>query len=129
MSDSFAGLTRRINEFVHDRETSEELSHLLDEAKDHGGDAVDVLIELALGESYDDEELEGEGAELAAIAEDDELVDDDTVIGDDEEVDEEAIDADLAALEEGLDDEDDDLLGMDESAPVLELAAGEVLVL
>lgn len=127
MSDSFAGLTRRINEFVHDRETSEELSHILDEARDHGGDAADALIELALGETYDgDDELEGEGAELAAIVEDDELVEDEVS---DEEVSEEGIDADLAALEEGLDEEDadDDLLAAESAS--LQLAAGEVLVI
>ena len=98
MSDSFAGLTRRINAFMHDRETTEELSHLVEEAQDIGGDAADALIELALGD-------EDEG--LDAILEDDELLEDED--GDDD-VDEDDIDAaldDIGNLAD-LDDEDDD---------------------
>jgi len=57
MSDTLAGLTRRIHAFVHDRETSEELSHLIEEAGEHGGDACDALIELALGGDALDQEV------------------------------------------------------------------------
>ena len=121
MSDTFAGLTRRINEFVHDRETSEELSHLLDEAKEQGGDAADTLIELALSESHhDDDEYEGDDEGLDVAIEDDELIDD---VDGDGDIDEDDIDSALAELEGDDDDDEDDLI--DESA---ELRAGEVLV-
>ena len=121
MSDTFAGLTRRINEFVHDRETSEELSHLLDEAKEQGGDAADSRIELALSECHlDDDEYEGDDEGLDVVLEDDELIDD---VDGDGDIDEDDIDSALAELEGDDDDDEDDLI--DESA---ELRAGEVLV-
>ena len=110
MSDSFAGLTRRINEFVHERETSEELSHILDEAKDLGGDEADVLIELALGDEHLLPEVLAEDAdcddEFDAILEDDELVDGDDDIVDPEAA-EAAADADMASLVDDLEDDDD----------------------
>ena len=123
MSDTFAGLTRRINAFVHDRETSEELSHLIDESKDTGGDAADALIELALGDEFIKEDFTGddESAELDVALEDDELVDDDD-LGDD--ISDEAIDAALDEIGDGLDDDDDEGLG--EAA---QLRLGEVLVI
>lgn len=123
MSDTFAGLTRRINAFVHDRETSEELSHLIDESKDTGGDAADALIELALGDEFIKEDFTGddESAELDVALEDDELVDDDDDLGDD--ISDEAIDAALDEIGDGLDDDDDEGLG--EAA---QLRLGEVLV-
>ena len=123
MSDTFAGLTRRINAFVHDRETSEELSHLIDESKDTGGDAADALIELALGDEFIKEDFTGddESAELDVALEDDELADDDD-LGDD--ISDEAIDAALDDLGDGLDDDDDEGLG--EAA---QLRLGEVLVI
>lgn len=124
MSDTFAGLTRRINAFVHDRETSEELSHLIDESKDTGGDAADALIELALGDEFIKEDFTGddESAELDVALEDDELVDDDDDHGDD--ISDEAIDAALDEIGDGLDDDDDEGLG--EAA---QLRLGEVLVI
>lgn len=124
MSDTFAGLTRRINAFVHDRETSEELSHLIDESKDTGGDAADALIELALGDEFIKEDFTGddESAELDVALEDDELVDDDDDLGDD--ISDEAIDAALDEIGDGLDDDDDEGLG--EAA---QLRLGEVLVI
>ena len=123
MSDTFAGLTRRINAFVHDRETSEELSHLIDESKDTGGDAADALIELALGDEFIKEDFTGddESAELDVALEDDELADDDD-LGDD--ISDEAIDAALDEIGDGLDDDDDEGLG--EAA---QLRLGEVLVI
>ena len=122
MSDTFAGLTRRINAFVHDRETSEELSHLIDESKDTGGDAADALIELALGDEFIKEDFTGddESAELDVALEDDELADDD----DDDDLGDEAIDAALDEIGDGLDDDDDEGLG--EAA---QLRLGEVLVI
>ena len=136
MSDTFAGLTRRINAFVHDRETSEELSHLIDESKDTGGDAADALIELALGDEFIKEDFTGddESAELDVALEDDELVDDaedlgelsravkDDDLGDD--ISDETIDAALDEIGDGLDDDDDEGLG--EAA---QLRLGEVLVI
>lgn len=124
MSDTFAGLTRRINAFVHDRETSEELSHLIDESKDTGGDAADALIELALGDEFIKEDFTGddESAELDVALEDDELVDDDD--DDDDDLGDEAIDAALDEIGDGLDDDDDEGLG--EAA---QLRLGEVLVI
>ena len=124
MSDTFAGLTRRINAFVHDRETSEELYHLIDESKDTGGDAADALIELALGDEFIKEDFTGddESAELDVALEDDELVDDDDDLGDD--ISDEAIDAALDEIGDGLDDDDDEGLG--EAA---QLRLGEVLVI
>jgi hypothetical protein len=126
MSDTFAGLTRRINAFVHDRETSEELSHLIDESKDTGGDAADALIELALGDEFIKEDFTGddESAELDVALEDDELVDDDDDDDDDDDVGDEAIDAALDEIGDGLDDDDDEGLG--EAA---QLRLGEVLVI
>ena len=125
MSDTFAGLTRRINAFVHDRETSEELSHLIDESKDIGGDAADALIELALGDEFINEDYPGddESCELDAALEDDELVGDED-LGDDE-ISDEAIDAALDEIGSGLDDDDDDD-GLGEAA---QLRVGEVLVI
>ena len=125
MSDTFAGLTRRINAFVHDRETSEELSHLIDESKDTGGDAADALIELALGDEFIKEDFTGddESAELDVALEDDELVDDDDD-DDDDDLGDEAIDAALDEIGDGLDDDDDEGLG--EAA---QLRLGEVLVI
>lgn len=124
MSDTFAGLTRRINAFVHDRETSEELSHLIDESKDTGGDAADALIELALGDEFIKEDFTGddESAELDVALEDDELAADDDDLGDD--ISDEAIDAALDEIGDGLDDDDDEGLG--EAA---QLRLGEVLVI
>lgn len=124
MSDTFAGLTRRINAFVHDRETSEELSHLIDESKDTGGDAADALIELALGDEFIKEDFTGddESAELDVALEDDELADDDDDLGDD--ISDETIDAALDEIGDGLDDDDDEGLG--EAA---QLRLGEVLVI
>ena len=124
MSDTFAGLTRRINAFVHDRETSEELSHLIDESKDTGGDAADALIELALGDEFIKEDFTGddESAELDVALEDDELAADDDDLGDD--ISDEAIDAALDEVGDGLDDDDDEGLG--EAA---QLRLGEVLVI
>lgn len=129
MSDSFAGLTRRINEFVHERETSEELSHILDEAKDLGGDEADVLIELALGDEHLLPEVLAEDAdcddEFDAILEDDELVDGDDDIEDPEAA-EAAADADMASLVDDLEDDDDlDGDGLIETA----LQLGEVPVI
>ena len=126
MSDTFAGLTRRINAFVHDRETSEELSHLIDESKDIGGDAADALIELALGDEFINEDCPGddESCELDVALEDDELVDDDEDLGDDE-ISDEAIDAALDEIGSGLDDDDEDD-GLGEAA---QLRVGEVLVI
>ena len=123
MSDTFAGLTRRINAFVHDRETSEELSHLIDESKDTGGDAADALIELALGDEFIKEDFTGddESAELDVALEDDELVDDDDISDD---ISDEVIDAALDEIGDGLDDDDDEGLG--EAA---QLRLGEVLVI
>jgi hypothetical protein len=123
MSDTFAGLTRRINAFVHDRETSEELSHLIDESKDTGGDAADALIELALGDEFIKEDFTGddESAELDVALEDDELADDDD---DGDDISDEAIDAALDEIGDGLDDDDDEGLG--EAA---QLRLGEVLVI
>ena len=124
MSDTFAGLTRRINAFVHDRETSEELSHLIDESKDTGGDAADALIELALGDEFINEEYDGdeESEELEVAIEDDELVDDED--GDVDDISEADIDAALDEISEDLveDDEGD----LDEST---DLRLGEVLVI
>ena len=122
MSDTFAGLTRRINAFVHDRETSEELSHLIDESKDTGGDAADALIELALGDEFIKEDFTGddESAELDVALEDDELADDDDDLGDD--ISDEAIDAALDEIGDGLDDDE----GLGEAA---QLRLGEVLVI
>ena len=125
MSDTFAGLTHRINAFVHDRETSEELSHLIDESKDTGGDAADALIELALGDEFIKEDFTGddESAELDVALEDDELADDDDDdLGDD--LGDETIDAALDEIGDGLDDDDDEGLG--EAA---QLRLGEVLVI
>ena len=124
MSDTFAGLTRRINAFVHDREASEELSHLIDESKDTGGDAADALIELALGDEFIKEDFTGddESAALDVALEDDELVDDDDDLGDD--ISDETIDAALDEIGDGLDDDDDEGLG--EAA---QLRLGEVLVI
>lgn len=123
MSDTFAGLTRRINAFVHDRETSEELSHLIDESKDTGGDAADALIELALGDEFIKEDFTGddESAELDVALEDDELADDDDISDD---ISDEVIDAALDEIGDGLDDDDDEGLG--EAA---QLRLGEVLVI
>lgn len=123
MSDTFAGLTRRLNAFVHDRETSEELSHIIDEAKDIGGDAADALIELALGEEHlDDELLEGDDESLEAAVEDDELTDD---VDDDEgDLTDDEIDGALDELEDGLDDDDDE-----DSLGEATLRSGEVLVI
>ena len=123
MSDTFAGLTRRINAFVHDRETSEELSHLIDESKDTGGDAADALIELALGDEFIKEDFTGddESAELDVALEDDELTDDDDDdLGDD--ISDETIDAALDEIGDGLDDDE----GLGEAA---QLRLGEVLVI
>ena len=106
MSDSFAGLTRRINAFMHDRETTEELSHLVEEAQDIGGDAADALIELALGEEHVEDRDGDEDEGLDAILEDDELLEDG-----DGDVDEDDIDAaldDIGNLADLDDDEDDD---------------------
>lgn len=80
MSDHFAGLTRRVNAFNHDRSTAEELSHLVEEVRD-GGDAADAIIELALASSYsefDEEQLAGDTdyrfiAEMFVSEEDDVL--------------------------------------------------------
>ena len=131
MSDSFAGLTRRINEFVHERETSEELSHILDEAKDLGGDEADVLIELALGDEHLLPEVLAEDAdcddEFDAILEDDELVDGDDDIEDPEAA-EAAADADMASLVDDLED-DDDLDGDGDGLIETALQLGEVPVI
>jgi hypothetical protein len=54
MTDRFSGLTRRVNTLVYERETSEELSHLVEEAKEVGGDAADATIEL--GSAPEEEE-------------------------------------------------------------------------
>ena len=53
MSDSLAGLSRRVNHRAYDQETVSELTHILEEAREHGGDAADALIELTLAASSD----------------------------------------------------------------------------
>lgn len=119
MSDTFAGLTRRINAYVHDRDTSEELSHLIDEAKETGGDASDALIELALGDNYIDvEDYETPmdlNEDFQLILEDyddgDGDEDDDGMTDEDEDgVSEDDIDSELHSLGNDIDDADDDLL-------------------
>ena len=111
MSDTFAGLTRRVNNLVHEQETAEELSYLVDEAKEVGGDAADAIIELALGEehiecdAYDDDDDD----EMSVVVEDDDYVDDEESDenGTDDESDED-IDAELDSLEDEVDEDDDD---------------------
>lgn len=122
MSDTLAGLNRRIGAFVHDRSTLEELSHLLDEAKEDC-DACDVLIELALGAGDDDSDDSDDG--LDVVMEDEEVLDgeeidfsedDDALGGDDDE-----FDAELDDL--------DDLDGGDSLDEAAFLLPGEVAVL
>ena len=117
MSDSFAGLTRRINAFMHDRETTEELSHLVEEAQDIGGDAADALIELALGEEHVEDRDGDEDEGLDAILEDDELLEDE-----DGDVDEDDIDAALDEIGNlaDLDDDEDDDENLGEAAGLLD---------
>ena len=109
MSDLLSGLTRRINSFVHDRDTLEELTHLVEEAKEDGGDVADTIIELALGEETLDDADDMPDTDDETFVASDEIVDEDEEeIGEDEgNEDEDAYDADLDALE---DDSDDDLL-------------------
>ena len=117
MSYSFNGLSRRVAGFVHDRDTAEELSHIVEEAAVPGADASDVLIELALGDEGNEEDYDDEGEELADATEDDEIEygddegDAEEEIGEDEEDDEE-IDEELDSLEEEIDEDDvdDDLM-------------------
>ena len=114
MSDTFAGLTRRVNNLVHEQETAEELSYLVDEAKEVGGDAADAIIELALGEehiecdAYDDNDDDDD--EMSVVVEDDDYVDDEDTDEDDSTGDEsdEDIDAELDSLEDDVDEDDDD---------------------
>ena len=113
MSDTFAGLTRRVNNLVHEQETAEELSYLVDEAKEVGGDAADAIIELALGEehiecdAYDDDDDDDD--EMSVVVEDDDYVDDEESDenGADDESDED-IDAELDSLEDEVDEDDGD---------------------
>lgn len=136
MSDSFAGLTRRINEFVHDRETSEELSHLVEETREPHGDECDALIELALGDESLLPEVFAEGAldpELEALVEEDELIDDEGAEIEDPAAAEAEADADMAALVDDLEGDDDlDGDGIDDDEQLGESAAlqlGEVLII
>jgi hypothetical protein len=123
MSDTLAGLTRRMNALVHEQDTAEELSYLVDEAKEIGGDAADALIELALGEEHiDDDDYDsgdGDDDDLAIATEDDELSPDgdsddsddygDSSYMDDDDgsdIDDEDIDDEPDALEDSCDDDD-----------------------
>ena len=135
MSDTLAGLTRRMNALVHEQDTAEELSYLLDEAKEIGGDAADALIELALGDEHiDDDEFEpdtDDDTELAIATEDDELAsdgDDSDDYGDssymdseDDDTADEDIDSELDALEDDCDEDDDCGNGLNEHTRACEL--------
>lgn len=117
MSDTLAGLTRRIHAFVHDRETSEELSHLIEEAGEQGGDACDALIELALGgDALDQEEdiidleedydLESQCLGEAMIEMEDEEVGDDLPDLGDVDFTEDDLDSELEELEDEEEEEE-----------------------
>lgn len=121
MSDTLAGLNRRIGAFVHDRNTLEELSHILDEAKEDC-DTCDTLIELALGANDDDSEDDTDGLDI--VMEDEEVLDG-------EEID---FIEDGSSNENGdeFDDELDDLDDLDDDDSLGEAAfllPGEVVVL
>jgi hypothetical protein len=66
MTDRFSGLTRRVNAHVFERETSEELSHLLEEAKEEGGDAADAVVELGTAPEDDEPVLTKDDPAVAA---------------------------------------------------------------
>jgi hypothetical protein len=140
MSDTFAGLSRRLNDHIHDRDTAEELSHIVEETAEPGLDGADAIIELALDVGYDPDSFD------AGDAEDSEL---DVVMnieedGDDAqlEVDEDGnpIDPNVDDMEEGdidgaldllageieSEDAEDASLGLGEAA---KLRTGELLIL
>jgi hypothetical protein len=126
MSDTLAGLTRRVNALAFDQETASELTHILDEARDHGGCAADALIEMVLAaESYSGDCMTGDDYDAIVDAEDDEggaavqveFVDGREYEDGDVDPDEEAaVDADLDALAGDLADADDDTAGLGEAA-------------
>ena len=128
MSEQFIGLTRRLAEHVYQQETSEELSHIIDEAREHGSDAADALIELALGDEhlpeddFDDEETEGE-TEFQAVIE--EECDDDEDEECDSEDGEDSFDEDLEELEGDFSEDDDELTEQTFST----LRHGELLII
>jgi hypothetical protein len=87
MSDTLAGLTRRIRAFAYERATESEITFLVQESAVHGLDAADAILELALGEadvswSYGSAAPDGQGPlvgrPMAAAAEEveDERADD-----------------------------------------------------
>jgi hypothetical protein len=118
MSDTLAGLARRVQAFAYTQETGVELSHLLDESREIGGDKCDALIEFALfplvetpegiaEDEYDaimDDDEDNPGDEPGTVTV--EIVPDDNGTPTAEE--EAAIDADLDALADSVGDEDDD---------------------
>ena len=121
MSELLAGLSRRVESFVHQQSTAEELSYIVEEAAEVGGDASDAIIELALGEEhisvdmYDDsEEYDEDDEGLDAVVEDDEYDEDES--DDTDDVDEDEIDAELSSLESDDDEEE----SLDENTTELE---------
>ena len=117
MSDSFAGLTRRVSNLIHEQETAEELSYLVDEAKEVGGDAADAIIELALGEEHIDSDVYDDNdsdEEYEAVVEDDDYCGDDSDCDDDDQDDDsdisdEEIDDELDSLEDDSDEDNSEL--------------------
>jgi hypothetical protein len=102
MSKKFSGLTRRVNAFLYEQEVSEELSHILDEANDHGGDAADTIIELILSETneIDDEFNDLTSEEYNDLLEED--TEEEYEEDEDEEINEDDLSSDLDELESDL---------------------------
>ena len=105
MSDSLAGLTRRVNNRAFDQETVSELTHILEEASEHGGDAADALIELTLAVSSGANGVMSDDDYDAVMDSDDdqeqveiEYVED----GEYSDADEDGVEADLDELESDL---------------------------
>jgi hypothetical protein len=120
MSDTLGGLTRRVQSFSYEQETGEELSHLLDEAREDC-DGADALIELALGDNLADIEFDDDLNNLVAEAA--ELDDIDFDEGEDEDISEEDIASATAELDE-LDEDEDDESAFEEGA-----IPGEIFVI
>lgn len=126
MSDILTGLNRRVSTTLFDRETSEELSHIVEEAAEFGGDSADVLIELALSEEslYDEDDDSDALSAVAEIDLEDETDDDDDEDSDsDDEISDEEIDSLLDELDDDLveesEDDEDDSLSLDENTILL----------
>lgn len=103
MSDTLAGLTRRVHAFTYDRDTLQELSYIVDDARDA---VADSLIELGLRESGTECEDE-DGALVAEDLLDDEQEEDESTEGENLDALEDELDA-LADDAEDIEDDEDD---------------------